>query len=271
MVRAAAARLEKPASSAHSRSMQQLAVPRRLERFVRAMRVVEVPAATPEAAPEHYRRLPDGETELIVRFGDEPTSATVIGTRTFALTKPATRGASALLVRFRLGGAHPFFGRPLSELTDRVVELEHLWTAQQLAQLAEARGAAAVEAAVVSALAAVFTGAQIYDPMSARCVRRAVQRIAEHTRLPRVPQLAAEIGVSERQLRRGFDHVIGLSPKHYLRIVRFRRALRAARQLQQRGRLDWAAVAEAHGYFDQAHLIAEFREMAGATPTSLVG
>lgn len=251
--------------------MQPLAVPRRLERFVRAMRVVEVPAAAAETAPEHYLRLPDGETELMVRFGDEPTSATLIGTRTFALTKPATRGASALLVRFRLGGAHPFFGRPLSELTDRMVELDQLWTAPQFAHLAGARGAVGVEAAVVSALTAVFTGAEVYDPPSARCVRRAVQRIAEHTHLPRVPQLAAELGVSERQLRRGFDHVIGLSPKRYLRVVRFRRALRSARQLLRRGRLDWAAVAEAHGYFDQAHLIAEFREMAGATPGALVG
>jgi AraC-like DNA-binding protein len=63
--------------------------------------------------------------------------------------------------------------------------------------------------------------------------------------------------------------VIGLSPKHYLRIARFRRALRSARA-PSNGQLDWAAIAEDCGYFDQAHLTAEFREMAGVTPSVLV-
>lgn len=239
--------------------MQALAVPQPLQRYVRAMRVAQ--AATPDT---HYQRLPDGESELMVSFGDGPTRCSLIGTRTRVLTKPTHLGAQALLVRFRLAGAHPFFGRPLSALTDEVVSLEDLWTEPEGQQLSAAQRQEQVEKAVVSALLARLNRA--YEPAATRSVRRALQQIAQSQVLPRVPELAASVGVSERQLRRGFDQVVGLSPKHYLRVVRFRRALRLARS----GQPDWAAIAEASGYFDQAHLIAEFREMAGVTPAALV-
>jgi AraC-like DNA-binding protein len=211
-----------------------------------------------------YRRLPDGETELSVRFGEAGTFASVIGTRTRALEKPSARSTGALLVRFRLGGAHPFFGQPLSALTDQVVPLEDVWSREAQLQFARSDDVAGVAASLTRMLAC----GDVYDPASARTVRRAVQLIAAGDELPRVPRLAAELGVSERQLRRGFDEVIGLSPKHYLRVVRFRRALRAARGS---GVADWARIAEQVGYYDQAHLIADFREMSGMTPGVWVG
>jgi AraC-like DNA-binding protein len=64
-----------------------------------------------------------------------------------------------------------------------------------------------------------------------------------------------------------FDDVIGVSPKTFARLARFGRALRAARA----GRAaTWASIAAAAGYGDQAHLIDEFRAIAGVTPRALV-
>lgn len=247
--------------------MDQLAVPRRLERFVRSVRLFEA-AEWPAGAPERYRRLPDGETELLVRFEAAKTSAAVVGTRTRVFEKLAENPGGTLLVRFRLGGAHPFFGRPLCELTDQYVLLPELGPGAWHPQLEAAEDAQAVARATLGWLSAALEREDVYDPQSARAVRRALRVIEEAETLPRVPQLAAAVGVSERQLRRGFDHTIGLSPKQFMRIVRFRRALRVARAVRKP---DWAAIAEQSGYFDQAHLIAEFRELAGVTPGLLVG
>jgi len=241
--------------------MQAVPVPVRLGRFVRSFRLFTDMDALPHAP--NYRRLPDGETELSVRFGEAGASASVIGTRTAVLEKPSAKSVRALLVRFRLGGAHPFFGRPLSALTDQVVPLEDVWSPAARSQFAAASGVDGVAASLL----AVLERGDAYDPASARTVRRALQLIASGRGLPRVPRLAAELGVSERQLRRGFDEVIGLSPKHYLRVVRFRRALRVARAAPSP---DWAAIAEEVGYYDQAHLIADFREMSGMTPRVLI-
>ena len=243
--------------------MESLVVQRGLARYIKAMRLARATAAS-----ARYRRLPDGETELMLTFGaGAPLRASVIGTRTALLNKPTDLGASAILVRFRLGAAHAFFGRPMSLLTDQIVPLDALWSERELAPLQAATSPAQLQAAFEQVLQAKFSAP--YEPAAALSVRRALQRIAQVKELPRVPALAAELGVSERQLRRGFDQVVGVSPKHYLRIVRFQRALRAARAAQHKP--DWAALAESCGYFDQAHLISEFREMAGVTPAVLVG
>lgn len=243
--------------------MQQLTVPRRLERFVRGLRLFEA-----SDSPESYRRLPDGETELLVRIERGRTNGAVVGPRTSAFEKLAQNPGATLLVRFKLGGAHPFFGRPMSELTDQHVQLPELWPNALRAQLEAAQEIDGVVTATMDGLVAALEREDAYDPQSARAVRRALRVIDEADTLPRIPRLAAAIGVSERQLRRGFDHTIGLSPKQYLRVVRFRRALRAARAASTP---DWAAIAEQTGYFDQAHLIAEFREFSGVTPAVLVG
>lgn len=128
----------------------------------------------------------------------------VVLLRTTALNKATDLGASALLVRFRLGAAHAFFGRPMSELTDEVVSLDELWSERELVPLRAESDQAQLQAAFAHALRARF--ARPYEPAGARSVRRALQRITQAAKLPRVPALAAEVGIScERQLRRGFD------------------------------------------------------------------
>ena len=55
----------------------------------------------------------------------------------------------------------------------------------------------------------------------------------------------------------------GLTPKRLARVIRFRHALA---QAQRSRTVDWAQLALECGYFDQAHFINEFRELAGTTP-----
>jgi AraC-like DNA-binding protein len=82
-----------------------------------------------------------------------------------------------------------------------------------------------------------------------------------------VTAVASELGVSERHLRRVFRETVGVSPKTFSRLVRFQYALRAARE---NGHRSWADIAAESGYYDQAHLIAEFRELTGVTPKALL-
>ena len=79
--------------------------------------------------------------------------------------------------------------------------------------------------------------------------------------------VADHLGTSERHFRRVFRETVGVSPKTYARLRRFRRAVALARRAAAP---DWAAIAADVGYYDQAHLIADFRAIGGATPRALL-
>lgn len=237
-----------------------------LARFVQSLRVV---SRGPEADP--YIKLPDGEVELVVRITATNGEVHAIGTRMSPLLKAgAAVPPQAIAVRFQPGGAYPFFGVPMSELTDRIVSIQTLWGADG-ARLREALAEAPTVAerlrTLEDALSERLRRGDVFEPASAHVVRRAVRAITCAPELPRVDALARALGVSARQLRRAFDDVVGVGPKEFSRIVRFQRAVRASELVATP---EWGAIATAVGYYDQAHLIAEFRALTGATPRELV-
>ena len=81
--------------------------------------------------------------------------------------------------------------------------------------------------------------------------------------LETVEILSDHAGLSGRRLARLFALEVGLTPKLYARVLRFRRVL----QLTHVDRpVDWSDIAHRCGYFDQAHFIRDFKEFSGLTP-----
>jgi AraC-like DNA-binding protein len=83
-----------------------------------------------------------------------------------------------------------------------------------------------------------------------------------------IASLAAALGYSQKQLIAQFREHLGLPPKTLARVMRFEVALR---MIRDGGRPDWAQIVLDCGYYDQAHLIREFREFAGMTPGEYAG
>jgi transcriptional regulator GlxA family with amidase domain len=82
-----------------------------------------------------------------------------------------------------------------------------------------------------------------------------------------IGRLAREVGWSHRHLIARFKQQVGLGPKTAARLVRFDEVLR---RLDERRPLDWGLVAVEAGYADQAHLIRDFRQFTGTTPTEFL-
>ena len=82
-----------------------------------------------------------------------------------------------------------------------------------------------------------------------------------------IAQLAAEVGWSHKHLIARFRRQVGLRPKTAARLVRFDGVLG---RLDERRGLDWGLVALEAGYADQAHLIREFHQFTGTTPTEFL-
>jgi AraC-like DNA-binding protein len=212
--------------------------------------------------------LPDGTSTLIFRlFHDGQADLGVLGPRTHAQYKRASPCCAVLKVVFRPGGGYPFFGVPLVELADRVVPVRDLWGAYAdtlLDKLVHVSTNAERLTEMKSALVERLRAPKVFEPAAVPLVREAlVQLDMQQTTLH---EIARKLNVSERHLRRVFSAVVGLSPKRYARIVRFRQAVARA----SHGAPRWSDIAAESGYFDQAHMCADFQELAQASPTDFL-
>ena len=99
--------------------------------------------------------------------------------------------------------------------------------------------------------------AHAVDPVA----KAAIRLLLESDRNARVEELARDLGLSDRQLERRFRRGVGISPKQFSMLLRFRRGVRLHRQ-----GLRTADIALACGYFDQAHFTRAFERIAGRPP-----
>ena len=174
-------------------------------------------------------------------------------------------GASSVIgVHFKPGGAAAFFGGELRELRNRTVLLEALWGpgARDLRERLQSAPRLAHKLRIVEdALLSRLLSAPPADAM----VERAVRLIERDPSAVRIEDARRACECSPRQFIARFDLAVGVTPKRYARVARLRTLLpRIARV----GPRDWAQVAVDGGYFDQSHLIHEFRRLAGVTPAA---
>jgi AraC-like DNA-binding protein len=172
--------------------------------------------------------------------------------------------ACCLQINFTPLGARRFFGRPMSELTDRMIGLDDVLGLEGIA-LREKLGNA-LDWSTRFAIAEAFVATRLAEARETQTeITWAYDRIIVSGGRIRISSLADRIGWSRKHLAGRFSNAIGVGPKTLSRIVRFNRALGLSRQ----DKSDWADIATDCGYADQAHLVREFRDLAGETPTAL--
>ncbi|NKZ05115.1 helix-turn-helix domain-containing protein [Actinomadura latina] len=156
-------------------------------------------------------------------------------------------GDVLVAVRFRPGTAPPVLGVPADAVRDGRVPLRELWGAEA-DRLAEDVAAAGDRRAAL--VAAVRRRIGPPDPL----VPAVVAGLARGS----VRDVADDLGIGERQLRRRSAAAFGYGPKTLQRVLRFQRALALLRAGETR-----AGAAHAAGYADQAHFAHEVRDLAG--------
>jgi len=224
--------------------------------------------------PQIERILPDGCVELILNFaspfaqhnGDTQTVQPrnfVVGQMTGPILIAPTGRVQLIGIRFHPGGTVPFLSLPMDELKDQVVELAAF--ARKLEnQLLAASSELHKVAEKVRALQRVLTKLLQDNRRDVRLLRIAAKMVA-HSGMISIDGLATESGMSNRQLERRFLRDVGVGPKLFSRILRFQQVFRAV----EANEICWPTIAVDCGYYDQAHLIRDFRQFAQQTPSVL--
>lgn len=91
----------------------------------------------------------------------------------------------------------------------------------------------------------------------------AIRTINQSKGEARISDIASSVFLSTKQFQRIFTSHVGISPKEFLRIVRFQQALHL---LQSTPGLSFTQLAVECGFYDQPHLINEFKAFSGYTP-----
>jgi AraC-like DNA-binding protein len=189
--------------------------------------------------------------------------AIVLGTSTRSFFVDPRQRASVIGVHFRPGGAYPFLGIATSEIVDDNVALGDLWGSDGRnlrERLLEARSTSERFRVVEGVLLRRLRCGRACHPAA----RAAVAAFATG-RDPSVASVAKLVGLSHRGFIDVFKREVGLTPKLYARLQRFHRVKERIAALG--GPPSWAAFALACGYFDQSHMIRDFMEFSGLSPS----
>jgi len=217
------------------------------------------------AQPHRLERLlPTGTMTLALTVDlGGCASATVSGARSTSFLLDTSKPFSVIAASFKPGGGFPFFGRPADELKNLTVPLDALVgaAARDLCdRVLHARSALARFMVLEHFL---LTRLEEHTGRSA-AVRYALRAFHASSRLPRIASIVDDIGWSTTRFIATFRHEVGLAPKVYCRVARFRRVVAS---LDGNEDVDWADVALSCGYFDQPHFVHDFKEFAGVTPS----
>ena len=219
------------------------------------------------------RVLPTGAMHLVFRLSDHPLRlfetiedpvghsmghAIVGGVRAAFYVRDISEPVHSVGAQLHPSVSTVLFGAPAQDFAGRHTSLDDLWGASA----AEVRERLQVDnperqlEILESVLADRLSQMRPLHP----AVRHALERFSANAS---VHDIVREVGWSHRRFIELFRNAMGLTPKLYTRLLRFRRTIR---RIAAGPESSWVDVALESGYSDQPHFNREFHEFAGITP-----
>jgi AraC-like DNA-binding protein len=230
-----------------------------------------------EVAHKVDRFLPNGDTEILIDFHDTPqfiydneslkeiqacNRIWASGVRTEPITIPSGNKSAMMVIMFKKGMAAPFFPFPMSEISDSVIDADLIWGPEfgdLRERLLSTKDIGSRFQMVEDFLLSKFLTRLDLNP----CVQYAIGEMSSRPDRLSIACMNAKIGYSQKHFAGMFRRQVGLTPKAYLKIMRFQKAIQT---IDAAVEIDWATIAFECGFYDQAHFINDFRHFSGFTP-----
>jgi AraC-like DNA-binding protein len=213
---------------------------------------------------ESYIILPDGCVDIIFTFDkiEEIFYAKIVGTMTSFFEVSYPQSVQMFGIRFKPAGITAFTRVPIDEFTNKNTELtlvDTLFDKSFFETIPEKHS--------VSEMIA-YTDNYFFNKLpltyrSEKQIIRAVDLIYFSNGQLSPSKIASEVCLCQRHFERKFKSVIGISPKTFAKVIRFKHALRCLRNYPYK---DLLSVTIECGYYDHTHLIKDFKTFSGNTP-----
>ena len=213
--------------------------------------------------PRLVESLPHPNVHVV--FEEPRSRAWGISTRKFSRM---LEGRSHVFgIKFTPGGFFPFLRRSVSSLAACSMPVEEIF-GSEVKTLESTILATENEDEMKAAADTFLLDRKPQADEKVDEARRLVARILRDPDILTVEDLSASAGVSVRSLQRLFSRYVGVSPKWVIRRYRLHELLE---QMHSGKQLQWSQLALDLGYFDQAHLINDFKSITGYAPTEYPG
>ena len=209
--------------------------------------------------PQGVESLPHPNVHVVFENG----GSVVCGVQTHKFSRVLEGQSQVFGIKFRPGGFRPFFNSPLSKLADRIVPAPSIFGKDVDPLEAVALSSCADDEKIDAAN--TFFRARTPEPdATIELAGRLVECILQDAEIKTVDHLVSRAGIRKRSLQRIFSDYVGVSPKWVIRRYRLHELIE---RLNTGDKLDWPQLALELGYFDQAHLINDFKSITGYSPT----
>jgi AraC-like DNA-binding protein len=209
--------------------------------------------------------FPDGCTNVIFEFDKTKgiSYANLFGTTTTFIEVNMPKSTQMFGISFRPLGITAFTRIPVNEFTDRAIELESLETLFDNSFCERLPEKQSVEDMITHTNNYLVNQLpRLYFPD--KRIIRAMDLISLTKGQLNFADLASEVCLCQRHFERKFKSAIGVSPKTFAKIFRFKHVLQCLGNYPHKNLL---TIAEEYGYYDHTHLINDFKTLSGDTPT----
>jgi AraC-like DNA-binding protein len=208
--------------------------------------------------PYNSETLPHPSIHLAI----EPEVAHIVGVVTTKFSRILQGQGWAFGIKFKPGGFYPFVQRPISQYTDKTINLAGVFGEAGTRFESAMRAATGDEEMVAVAEEFLRQQSPAHDEHIV-LIKQIIESISTERAMTKVDDLVRGFKINKRSLQRLFSQYVGVSPKWVIQRYRLHEA---TEQMALGEIVDWSRLAVDLGYFDQAHFIKDFKAIVGLTP-----
>jgi len=229
--------------------------------------------------PSHRieRLLPDGNVQIIFELTGRPRyiynnntleeiqacrNVWFAGIWTKPITIPSGRDSEMIIVQFHKGKAYPFISETMHALTNIVVDAELVFKNDILYLTEKLKNAGSIDEKFQILEKNLF-GFYLNNLYENPFIDFAISKIITKPAHWRIREIADRAGYSQKHIIKLFKDHVGLTPKEFLKIIRFQKVIE---DIEKQKTINWASIAADCGFYDQSHFISDFRTYSGYTP-----
>jgi AraC-like DNA-binding protein len=205
------------------------------------------------------QNLPDPNFHLVINTG----TATLLGPVSKSYSYEMQGKGQIIGVKFALGALAEPMNFKAADFIDKHLKEYQVFN-MDISRLLSELSSASSDQQRVAILQCCFKPFAIAPSAQGARVRQLVSLIKQHSDITKVELLSERSNLSVQAIQRSFRQYVGVTPKWLIRKYRLHQAL----LLLEQQSAEIADLVEALGYTDQSHLIRDFKEFLGVTPTA---